>query len=116
MLEDSDGEGYLGFTDEFVAFSEPQKSLTAQIASRSRAIDFTDWACICPILIPFSRLRTDIRIYRELRTDPLVGAVSADVKQRSNHWSVDWSAVTLLPGLPFHPRHARRSGSVPHHR
>lgn len=43
--------------DEFVAFSEPQKSLTAQIASRSRAIDFTDWACICPILIPFSRLR-----------------------------------------------------------
>ncbi|EIV9370608.1 DUF935 domain-containing protein, partial [Escherichia coli] len=26
--------------DEFVAFAEPKKSLTAQIASRSRAIDF----------------------------------------------------------------------------
>lgn len=62
MLEDSDGEGIWVSPDEFVAFSEPQKSLTAQIASRSRAIDFTDWACICPILIPFSRLRDGISV------------------------------------------------------
>ena len=88
-----------GFHPMNLLLSEPQKSLTAQIASSSRAIDFTDWACICPIPDPILKAQgRDIRIYRELRTDPLVGAVSADVKQRSNRWSVDWSVVTPLPG------------------
>lgn len=81
--------------DEFVAFSEPQKSLTAQIASRSRAIDFYGLGMYLPNPDPILKAQgRDIRIYRELRTDPLVGAVSADVKQRSNRWSV----VTPLPG------------------
>ncbi|GHK47684.1 hypothetical protein ECZU08_32800 [Escherichia coli] len=85
--------------DEFVAFSEPQKSLTAQIASRSRAIDFYGLGMYLPNPDPILKAQgRDIRIYRELRTDPLVGAVSADVKQRSNRWSVDWSVVTPLPG------------------
>ena len=84
--------------DEFVAFSEPQKSLTAQIASRSRAIDFYGLGMYLPNPDPILKAQgRDIRIYRELRTR-WSGAVSADVKQRSNRWSVDWSVVTPLPG------------------
>ena len=60
--------------DEFVAFSEPQKSLTAQIASRSRAIDFYGLGMYLPNPDPILKAQgRDIRIYRELRTDPLVG-------------------------------------------
>ncbi|HAY0261487.1 TPA: DUF935 family protein, partial [Escherichia coli] len=60
--------------DEFVAFAEPKKSLTAQIASRSRAIDFYALGMYLPNPDPILKAQgRDIRIYRELRTDPLVG-------------------------------------------
>ncbi|STJ56408.1 putative phage-like protein [Escherichia coli] len=104
--------------DEFVAFSEPQKSLTAQIASRSRAIDFYGLGMYLPNPDPILKAQgRDIRIYRELRTDPLVGGCIRRRKaalKSLGAWTGAWSR--LCPGLPFHPRHARRSGSVPHHR
>lgn len=59
---------------EFVSFAEPVKTLTAQIASRSRAIDFCGLGMYLPN--PDQILKSqgkDISIYRELRTDPLVG-------------------------------------------
>lgn len=59
---------------EFVSFAEPAKTLTAQIASRSRAIDFFGLGMYLPNPDPILKSQgRDIRIYRELRTDPLVG-------------------------------------------
>ncbi|UGD90291.1 DUF935 domain-containing protein [Escherichia coli] len=85
--------------DEFVAFSEPQKSLTAQIASRSRAIDFYGLGMYLPNPDPILKAQgRDIRIYRELRTDPLVGGCIRRRKAALKSLSVDWSVVTPLPG------------------
>ncbi|MBE8614686.1 DUF935 domain-containing protein [Morganella morganii] len=60
--------------DEFVKFAEPAKTLTEQIASRSRSIDFFGLGMYLPNPDPILKSQgRDIRIYRELRTDPLVG-------------------------------------------
>ncbi|MCT8349594.1 DUF935 domain-containing protein [Photorhabdus temperata] len=59
---------------EFINFSELKQSLTEQIASRNRSIDFYSLGTYLPN--PDAILKAqgrDIRIYRELRTDPLVG-------------------------------------------
>ncbi|HGW3103557.1 TPA: DUF935 family protein, partial [Citrobacter freundii] len=59
---------------EFVKFAEPNKTLTEQIASRSRSIDFFGLGMYLPNPDPILKSQgRDIRIYRELRTDPLVG-------------------------------------------
>lgn len=85
--------------DEFVAFSEPQKSLTAQIASRSRAIDFYGLGMYLPNPDPILKAQGRISVSTaNCAPTRWSGAVSADVKQRSNRWSVDWSVVTPLPG------------------
>lgn len=85
--------------DEFVAFSEPQKSLTAQIASRSRAIDFYGLGMYLPNPDPILKAQDGISVSTaNCAPTRWSGAVSADVKQRSNRWSVDWSVVTPLPG------------------
>ncbi|OFC62826.1 DUF935 domain-containing protein [Candidatus Erwinia dacicola] len=60
--------------NEFVSFAEPDKTLTEQIASRSRSIDFFGLGMYLPNPDPVLKSQgRDIRIYRELRTDPLVG-------------------------------------------
>ena len=60
--------------NEFVSFAEPAKTLTSQIASRSRSIDFFGLGMYLPNPDPILKSQgRDIRIYRELRTDPLVG-------------------------------------------
>lgn len=60
--------------NEFVSFAEPNKTLTEQIASRSRSIDFFGLGMYLPNPDPILKSQgRDIRIYRELRTDPLVG-------------------------------------------
>lgn len=59
---------------EFVSFAESKKSLTEQIASRSRSIDFYGLGMYLPNPDPILKAQgRDIKIYRELRTDPLVG-------------------------------------------
>lgn len=59
---------------EFVSFAEPTKTLTEQIASRSRSIDFFGLGMYLPNPDPILKSQgRDICIYRELRTDPLVG-------------------------------------------
>ncbi|MBN3132654.1 DUF935 domain-containing protein [Pectobacterium brasiliense] len=59
---------------EFVSFSEPKKSLSEQIASRDRSMDFYGLGMYLPNPDPILKAQgKDIRIYRELRTDPLVG-------------------------------------------
>lgn len=59
---------------EFVSFAESEKSLTEQIASRSRSIDFFGLGMYLPNPDPILKAQgRDIKIYRELRTDPLVG-------------------------------------------
>ncbi|GHK44414.1 hypothetical protein ECZU08_00100 [Escherichia coli] len=101
--------------DEFVAFSEPQKSLTAQIAPQPRDRLY-GLGMYLPNPDPILKAQgRDIRIYRELRTDPLVGGC---IRRRSAQIAGAWTGARsrFCPGLPFHPRHARRSGSVPHHR
>lgn len=59
---------------EFVSFSEPKKSLSEQIASRDRSMDFYGLGMYLPNPDPILKAQgKDVRIYRELRTDPLVG-------------------------------------------
>ncbi|ETS32843.1 Mu-like prophage protein gp29 [Photorhabdus khanii NC19] len=59
---------------EFINFSESKQSFTEQIASRSRSIDFYSLGTYLPNPDPILKAQgRDIRIYRELRTDPLVG-------------------------------------------
>ncbi|EBA4495579.1 DUF935 domain-containing protein [Salmonella enterica] len=59
---------------EFVSFSEPTRSLSEQIAVRSRSIDFYGLGMYLPNPDPILKAQgRDIKIYRELRTDPLVG-------------------------------------------
>ncbi|MZQ57779.1 phage portal protein family protein, partial [Escherichia coli] len=59
---------------EFVSFSETTKSLSDQIAVRSRSIDFYGLGMYLPNPDPILKAQgRDIKIYRELRSDPLVG-------------------------------------------
>lgn len=59
---------------EFVSFSEPKKSLSEQIASGDRSMDFYGLGMYLPNPDPILKAQgKDVRIYRELRTDPLVG-------------------------------------------
>ncbi|WP_038907899.1 DUF935 domain-containing protein [Dickeya oryzae] len=59
---------------EFVNFAEPSQSLTAQIAGRERSMDFAAFGMYLPNPDPILKAQgRDIKIYRELRTDPLVG-------------------------------------------
>lgn len=59
---------------EFVQFGEPSKSLSDQIATRSRSIDFYALSTYLPNPDPVLKaLGKDIKVYRELRADAHVG-------------------------------------------
>ncbi|MBK3336350.1 DUF935 domain-containing protein [Burkholderia pseudomallei] len=59
---------------EFVTFGEPDKSLSSQIATRARSIDFFALGMYLPNPDPVLKaLGKDIRVYRELRADAHVG-------------------------------------------
>lgn len=58
---------------EFVSFSEPTRSLSEQIAVRSRSIDFYGLGMYLPNPDPILKAQGRDINYRELRTDPLVG-------------------------------------------
>ena len=59
---------------EFVQFGEPRKSLSGQIATRSRSIDFHALGMYLPNPDPVLKaLGKDIKVYRELRADAHVG-------------------------------------------
>lgn len=59
---------------EFVQFGEPSKSLSDQIATRGRSIDFHALGMYLPNPDPVLKaLGKDIKVYRELRADAHVG-------------------------------------------
>ncbi|MEW5892400.1 MAG: DUF935 family protein [Pseudomonadota bacterium] len=59
---------------EFVQFEEPSKSLSDQIATRGRSIDFYGLGMYLPNPDPVLKaLGKDIKVYRELRADAHVG-------------------------------------------
>lgn len=59
---------------EFVQFGEPSKSLSDQIATRGRSIDFYALGMYLPNPDPVLKaLGKDIKVYRELRADAHVG-------------------------------------------
>ena len=59
---------------EFVQFAESGKSLSDQIATRSRSIDFYALGTYLPNPDPVLKaLGKDIKVYRELRADAHVG-------------------------------------------
>lgn len=60
--------------DQFVQFAEPHRSLSDQIATRSRSIDFYGLGMYLPNPDPVLKaLGRDIKVYRELRADAHVG-------------------------------------------
>lgn len=59
---------------EFIQFGEPSKSLSDQIATRGRSIDFYGLGMYLPNPDPVLKaLGKDIKVYRELRADAHVG-------------------------------------------
>ncbi|WP_047257749.1 DUF935 domain-containing protein [Chromobacterium subtsugae] len=59
---------------EFVQFGEPRQSLSSQIATRSKSIDFYGLGMYLPNPDPVLKaLGKDIKVYRELRADAHVG-------------------------------------------
>lgn len=59
---------------EFVSFAEPKKTLSQEIASRDRSMDFFAMGMYLPNPDPILKAQgRDIKLYRELRSDPLVG-------------------------------------------
>ncbi len=61
---------------QFVRFSEAGRaaSLSAQIATRGRSTDFFSLGTLLPNPDPILKARgQDLRVYRELRSDPHVG-------------------------------------------
>lgn len=59
---------------EFVQFGEPSQSLSDQIATRGRSIDFAGLGMYLPNPdTVLKALGKDIKVYRELRADPHVG-------------------------------------------
>ncbi|MEC5207400.1 phage gp29-like protein [Vogesella perlucida] len=77
---------------EFVQFGEPRKSLSEQIATRERSIDFHTLGMYLPN--PDSVLKAlgkDIKVYRELRADAHVGGCVRRRKAavKALEWGVD---------------------------
>ena len=55
---------------EFVQFAEPDASLSSQIATRHRSIDFASLGMYLPNPDPVLKaLGQDIKVYKELRAD-----------------------------------------------
>ena len=82
---------------EFVSFAEPDKTLTEQIASRSRSIDFFGLGMYLPNPDPILKSQgRDIRIYRELRTDP--GRWLYPQTQGGSQITGTWSGTCQRPG------------------
>lgn len=81
---------------EFVQFGEPRKSLSEQIATRDRSIDFHTLGMYLPN--PDSVLKAlgkDIKIYRELRADAHVGGCVRRRKAavKALEWGLDRDAA-----------------------
>ncbi|WP_265284283.1 DUF935 domain-containing protein [Verminephrobacter aporrectodeae] len=77
---------------EFVQFGEPEKSLSAQIATRGRSIDFAGLGMYLPNPDPVLKaLGRDIKVYRELRADAHVGGCIRRRKAavKSLEWGLD---------------------------
>ncbi|KWD49760.1 hypothetical protein WL67_21240 [Burkholderia ubonensis] len=79
---------------EFVKFGETDKSLSSQIATRARSIDFFALGMYLPNPDPVLKaLGKDIRVYRELRADAHVGGCVRRRKAavKSLEWGLDRS-------------------------
>ncbi|KVO25402.1 hypothetical protein WJ74_30325 [Burkholderia ubonensis] len=79
---------------EFVKFGESDKSLSSQIATRARSIDFFALGMYLPNPDPVLKaLGKDIRVYRELRADAHVGGCVRRRKAavKSLEWGLDRS-------------------------
>ncbi|KVN33305.1 hypothetical protein WJ63_04780 [Burkholderia pyrrocinia] len=79
---------------EFVKFGETDKSLSSQIATRARSIDFLALGMYLPNPDPVLKaLGKDIRVYRELRADAHVGGCVRRRKAavKSLEWGLDRS-------------------------
>ncbi|MEN3809475.1 DUF935 domain-containing protein [Chromobacterium piscinae] len=80
---------------EFVQFGEPRQSLSEQIATRSRSIDFHALGMYLPNPDPVLKaLGKDIKVYRELRADAHVGGCIRRRKAavKALEWGLDRSA------------------------
>jgi hypothetical protein len=88
---------------EFVHFAESPKTLSEQIATRSRSIDFYGLGMYLPNPDPVLKaLGKDIKVYKELRSDAHVGGCirrrKASVK--ALEWGVDKDkAKTMVPRI-----------------
>lgn len=77
---------------EFVQFGEPTKSLSEQIATRGRSIDFHALGMYLPNPDPVLKAQgKDIKVYRELRADAHVGGSIRRRKAavKALEWGVD---------------------------
>ncbi|WP_236250781.1 DUF935 domain-containing protein [Chromobacterium phragmitis] len=77
---------------EFVQFGEPRQSLSSQIATRSRSIDFYGLGMYLPNPDPVLKaLGKDIKVYRELRSDAHIGGCIRRRKAavKALEWGVD---------------------------
>jgi len=77
---------------EFVSFATPRDTLTSQIATRARSIDFTALGMYLPNPDPVLKaLGQDVRVYRELRSDAHVGGCIRRRKAavKALEWGVD---------------------------
>jgi phage gp29-like protein len=78
--------------NEFVRFAEPAKTLTEQIATRGRSIDFYGLGMYLPNPDPVLKaLGKDIKVYRELRADAHVGGCIRRRKSavKALEWGLD---------------------------
>lgn len=77
---------------EFVNFAEPRNTLSSQIATRGRSIDFYGLGMYLPNPDPVLKaLGKDIKVYRELRADAHVGGCLRRRKAavKALEWGVD---------------------------
>ncbi|UTH73967.1 DUF935 domain-containing protein [Chromobacterium sp. IIBBL 290-4] len=80
---------------EFVQFGEPRQSLSSQIATRSRSIDFYGLGMYLPNPDPVLKaLGKDIKVYRELRADAHIGGCIRRRKAavKALEWGLDRGA------------------------
>ncbi|OHX10272.1 hypothetical protein BI347_20975 [Chromobacterium sphagni] len=80
---------------EFVQFGEPRQSLSSQIATRSKSIDFYGLGMYLPNPDPVLKaLGKDIKVYRELRADAHVGGCIRRRKAavKALEWGLDRGA------------------------
>lgn len=85
------GKGLWVTPDDFVSFGEA-KSLSAEIATRSRSIDYLGLSNSLPNPDPvLKRLGRDIKVYRELRSDAHVGGCIRRRKAavKAMEWGLD---------------------------